>query len=346
MSSLLDIKNLSCGFGEEVIVKNFNLQLESGTIGCLLGGSGSGKSTVLRVIAGLHPLQSGEIQLLGETIGTVNMQIPPQARSVGMVFQEYALFPHLTVSENIAFGLRHLTTAEKQGTVGKLLDWLSLYELDDRYPDELSGGQQQRVAIARALARKPKLLLMDEPFSNLDLSLRKRLASDLRELLVRENITALVVTHDQNEAFLVADKIGILHQQHLQQWDTPYNLYHEPINKYVAQFIGQGRFVPGKLVSPHSVTTVLGTIEGNRAYPWPVGSEVEVLFRPDDITLSCTATPNCEIIKRSFLGAEILYEVRFTHGLQLYSMLSSSQEYATGQKVEARLKMDHLVLFQ
>lgn len=263
-----------------------------------------------------------------------------------MVFQEYALFPHLTVSENIAFGLRQHSVAEKQNTVGQLLDWLSLHELGDRYPDELSGGQQQRVAIARALAKKPKLLLMDEPFSNLDLSLRKRLANDLRELLVRENITALMVTHDQNEAFVVADKIGILHHQKLQQWDTPYNLYHEPINRYVAQFIGQGRFVPGKMVSPHCVTTALGTIEGNRAYPWQVDSEVDVLFRPDDITLNVTANPNCEIIKRSFLGAEILYEVRFDQGLELYAMLPSSEEFSTGQKVEAKLKMDHLVLFQ
>jgi len=224
--------------GVHIVVANLSLQLERGQIGCLLGSSGCGKTTVLRAVAGFEPLLAGAIRLDGVTLSSASTQRPPERRRVGMMFQDYALFPHLNVRENVAFGLRRQARATRQVRVQEMLDVVGLAEVADSYPHELSGGQQQRVALARALAPEPELLLLDEPFSNLDVDTRERLAFELRDILKNTNHTALLVTHNQAEAFAIADRIGVMGAGgRILQWDTPYNLHHHPADDFVADFV-------------------------------------------------------------------------------------------------------------
>ncbi len=219
------------------VVKNLSLSLEEGRIGCLLGASGCGKTTVLRAIAGFEPLRSGEIRLGGSLLSSVSFSVPPENRHVGMMFQDYALFPHLTVEKNIGFGLRRWEKQKRRQRVEELLTLAGLESTARRYPHELSGGQQQRVALARALAPEPELLLLDEPFSNLDIDTRERLAFEVRDILKKTGHTAILVTHNQAEAFAIADQIGIMQNGTLVQWDTPYMLNQNPANAFVADFI-------------------------------------------------------------------------------------------------------------
>jgi iron(III) transport system ATP-binding protein len=241
MSELLKIDKISLAYdtpeGLQPVVSDFSISLEKGHIGCLLGASGCGKTTVLRAIAGFEPLRAGSISLGDTVLSTVNDQIEPEHRHVGMMFQDYALFPHLNAEKNIAFGLRRYTKNERTHRVEELLALVGLEGAAKRYPHELSGGQQQRVALARALAPAPDLLLLDEPFSNLDIDTRERLAFEVRDILKETGHTALLVTHNQAEAFAIADRIGVMQQGVIAQWDTPYGLHHKPASTFVADFI-------------------------------------------------------------------------------------------------------------
>ncbi len=228
---LLAVRGLCHAYGTLEVVRDLSFSLERGAIGCLLGASGCGKTTVLRCIAGFEPLQAGEIWLSGRPVSRRDLMVPAEARQVGVVFQDYALFPHLTVAQNVAFGLRHWDRSTQLRRMEEMLDTVRLPGLRDQYPDELSGGQQQRVALARALAPRPHLLLLDEPFSNLDVELRIDLSLEVREILKAQNITAVLVTHDQDEAFRFSDEIGIMNAGRIEQWDTPYRLYHEPATR-------------------------------------------------------------------------------------------------------------------
>jgi iron(III) transport system ATP-binding protein len=218
-------------------VKQLDLQLEQGEVGCLLGASGCGKTTILRAIAGFEPLQSGMIRLAGRELSAGAQQIAPEQRGVGMMFQDYALFPHLTVEKNIGFGLRRQCKAERVARIDEMLELVGLQAERKRYPHELSGGQQQRVALARALAPSPSLLLLDEPFSNLDVDTRERLAFEVRDILKQAGLTAILVTHNQAEAFAIADCIGVMQQGQIVQWGTPLQLHEQPANDFVAEFI-------------------------------------------------------------------------------------------------------------
>ena len=346
MEQLLDIKALSCGYPGNRVVDDLSLHISAGTLCCLLGPSGCGKTTVLRAIAGFEPVSGGEILLNGQRVSAPGETLPPEKRGLGMVFQDYALFPHLSVSENITFGLKGVTGRTKLHEAERLLELVGLAGHGKRYPHQLSGGQQQRIALARALAPKPRLLLLDEPFSNLDVELRERLANDVREILTAEGIAALFVTHDQHEAFVIGERIGIMHQGRILQWDTPFNLYHEPAERFVADFIGQGRFLSGHLVAPECVETAIGRIRGNRAYRWPSGSRVEILLRPDDVTLHCDSGIDCRITGRAFRGAETLYTLELPDGNELLSLMPSRYDFSVGQQVGAEVELDHLVLFQ
>lgn len=219
------------------VVQSLSLSLERGGIGCLLGASGCGKTTVLRAIAGFEPLRSGSICLGDVCLSSTNGQIEPEHRHVGMMFQDYALFPHLTVAKNIAFGLRKWDKARRSQRVNELLALTGLEGSAQRYPHELSGGQQQRVALARALAPEPDLLLLDEPFSNLDVDTRERLAFEVRDILKQTGHTAILVTHNQAEAFAIADRIGVMRDGKIVQWDTPHGLHNNPASDFVAEFI-------------------------------------------------------------------------------------------------------------
>ncbi len=340
---LLELNQLACGYAGHTVVANLDIHLRAGDIGCLLGPSGCGKTTTLRAIAGFEPISAGNIRLDGRQLSSPSKRIPPEQRQIGMVFQDYALFPHLTVSENISFGImRH---PERKRIVDELLDLVKLNHLGKRYPHELSGGQQQRVALARALAPAPKLLLMDEPFSNLDGELRRRLSAEVREILKHRGISAMLVTHDQSEAFAVCDHVGVLKEGHLQQWDTPYNLYHEPATPFVASFIGQGYFIRGQLLSPDTVQTELGVIRGNRAYQLPEGSSVDVLLRPDDIVGQENSSLQARIIGKTFFGATTLYRLQLPTGSILESIFPSHDDHAMGEMVGIRIAADHLVVF-
>ncbi|MBC8650242.1 ABC transporter ATP-binding protein [Pseudomonas sp. MTM4] len=340
---LLHLRNLDCGYGGQSVVQSLNLHLNRGDIGCLLGPSGCGKTTTLRAIAGFEHVNEGEIQLGDAVISRQGFTLAPEKRRIGMVFQDYALFPHLTVAENIAFGIRkhpHHTRI-----VREMLDLVHLAPLGQRYPHELSGGQQQRVALARALAPEPELLLLDEPFSNLDGDLRRRLSHEVREILKARGTSAILVTHDQEEAFAVSDQVGVFKDGRLEQWDTPYNLYHEPLTPFVASFIGQGYFIRGQLIDPETVQTELGVIRGNRAYTMPAGSSVDVLLRPDDIVYSPQSALKALIVGKTFLGASTLYRLQLPTGNQLEGIFPSHADYSTGQEVGIGIAADHLVVF-
>jgi iron(III) transport system ATP-binding protein len=223
--------------GTRYVVEDLDLELEAGHIGCLLGASGCGKTSILRAIAGFEPLRRGRIVLGGATLSAPHEEVAPEKRRVGMMFQDYALFPHLDVQKNVGFGLRRRTPAERAARVDEMLALVGLSDCRRQYPHELSGGQQQRVALARALAPAPELLLLDEPFSNLDVHTRERLAFELRDIVRESGHTALLVTHDQAEAFAIADRIGVMQAGRIAQWDTPYRLHHHPANDFVRGFI-------------------------------------------------------------------------------------------------------------
>jgi iron(III) transport system ATP-binding protein len=346
MAQLLEIEKIHCGYGETTVVSDLSMTIHAGMLSCLLGPSGCGKTTVLRAIAGFESINSGIIRLAGNTVSQPGLTVPPEKRSLGMVFQDYALFPHLSVEENIVFGLRKTSRKERRYTVDRLLELVGMKDHGNRYPHELSGGQQQRVSLARALAPEPKLLLLDEPFSNLDVELRQRLVEDVRDILQSQGAAALFVTHDQHEAFVMGERIGVMNDGHIVQWDTPFNLYHEPSNKFVADFIGEGRFLNGRMVTPESVETALGLITGNRAYSWPIGCKVDVLLRPDDVAISESNGIECEIVQRAFRGAETLYRLRLDSGDDVLSLMPSHNDFTVGNRVRAIVNADHLVLFQ
>ncbi|MCG8426006.1 MAG: ABC transporter ATP-binding protein [Chromatiales bacterium] len=346
MQHLLELSNIGCRFDHNTVVDGLTLHMAPGSLNCLLGPSGCGKTTVLRAIAGFQQLHQGEIHLAGELVSSKDYLLAPEKRGLGMVFQDYALFPHLSVADNISFGLRNGDATQRKARIGRLLELVGLEGFDQRFPHELSGGQQQRVALARALAPEPKLLLLDEPFSNLDVDLRERLATDVRSILKAEGTAAVFVTHDQHEAYVMGEQIAVMNQGKLMQWDTPFNLYHEPVNRFVADFVGQGRLLHGKLIEPEQVETPLGRVVGNRAYSWPKDCRVEVLLRPDDVVIDPNSGYQAEVIGRAFRGAETLYTLQVNPGVEVLSLMPSSQDYLLGDKVGVKLDVEHLVVFQ
>ena len=351
-STLLSIKQLEIvypsqdGLGYNTAVNGLNLELAQGEIGCLLGSSGCGKSTVLRAICGFEPARSGEILLRNKVVSSAAIHIPPNQRRVGMVFQDFALFPHLTVLENIAFGLQHLP-AQERDRLAK--DWLKRVSLSDKagsYPHELSGGQQQRVALARAMAPEPDLILLDEPFSSLDIDLRERLAIEMREILKANEITALLVTHDQLEAFAIADQVGVMSDGKVIQWDSPYELYHKPMNRYIADFIGRGVFVKGLIRAEDKVEIELGALELGQGHDGKVGDEVNVLLREDDIQHDDNSPVQAEVVRKTFRGADFLYTLRLSSGTEVFALVPSHHDHAIGEKIGICLAADHVVTFK
>ena len=347
--ALLKLESVRCDFADgtarNTVVNDLSFHVNKGDIACLLGPSGCGKTTTLRAIAGFEPVSSGAIYLNSQPVSTPAHRIPPEQRHLGMVFQDYALFPHLTLWENVCFGLRKLSRAEKQKVAARVLEMVGLNQISHRYPHEISGGQQQRVALARALAPEPALILLDEPFSNLDVDLRRRLALEVRDILKQQGTTALMVTHDQEEAFAMADKVGVMQNGQLQQWDSPFTLYHEPVNRFVAGFIGQGRFIPGKALSPEQVSTELGLIQGNRAYTWNQGTPVQVLLRPDDVQPDPDGPLRALILNKTFTGATSLVQLKLPSGAVVDALFPSNAEEQPGDIVGIRLDVSHLVAF-
>ena len=261
----LQLSQITCQFDDKTILNNLHLQLPRGSFCCLLGNSGSGKTTLLRIIAGLQGCQQGQIKLDGRTImlqGKANL--PPHQRGIGMVFQDYALFPHLSVRDNLLFAIHKCTKITAQNLLDRLLSLVNLQGFEHQFPHQLSGGQQQRIALARALANHPQLMLLDEPFSNLDQEQRLNMARQVKKILRQQHISTLMVTHDQKEAMMIADYVGIMRHGQIIQWDTPYNLYHRPTSAAVAEMIGEGQWLPAMIASGQSILTPIGEVQSDR----------------------------------------------------------------------------------
>ncbi|WP_333607146.1 ABC transporter ATP-binding protein [Arsukibacterium sp.] len=342
---MLAVEQLAVAYGPHQVVNNIGFALAKGQIGCLVGPSGCGKTTILRAIAGFETVAQGNIRLQGELVSSPSQQLAAEQRKVGMVFQDFALFPHLSVADNISFGLHQQSRQQKQAKVKQLLQLVGLPDLANRYIHQLSGGQQQRVALARALAPEPQVLLLDEPFSSLDAELREALARDIRHILKQLQITAVLVTHDQFEAFTMADMIGVMQHGQLQQWATPYELYHKPANRFVADFIGRGVLLPGIMLDTQQVQTCLGVFQQRYLPDVTPGAKVDVLIRPDDIVHDDDSGITAQVLDKSFRGSHILYTLALSGGEQVYCLALSHHNHAIGEQIGIRLDLDHLVLF-
>jgi iron(III) transport system ATP-binding protein len=341
----LELREISRRFPGVAAVDRLTLTVGAGRIGCLLGPSGSGKSTALRCIAGFERPDAGEVLADGERLSGGGSWVPPERRRIGMVFQDFALFPHLDAAANVAFGLRGPDRGLRRRRTAELLELVGLSAEAGRYPHELSGGQQQRVALARALAPRPRLVLLDEPFSNLDADVRMELAQAVRAALVAEGATALLVTHDQREAFAIADDVGVLRAGRLEQWDAPWSLYHSPRTRFVADFVGEGSFIPGTVLGPGRVSTELGVIEGQLTSEQPPGTLVDLLLRPDDVIHDDDSTLLAEVVERAFRGAEFRYKLRLPSGATALSFVPSHHDHQIGEHIGIRLDAQHLVGF-
>ena len=258
----LDVRNLSVKLQGKNILQDVSLQLQQGQIASMLGPSGCGKTTLLRSLAGFQPVSNGEIYVRDKLFSKSGYSLAPENRHIGMMFQDLALFPHLTVKQNICFGLKSLTKDEQHKRMKHVLELTELDKQEKKFPHQLSGGQQQRVALARALAPKPEILLLDEPFSSLDPDLREQVATEVRKILKHENVTAVLVTHDQHEAFAMADEVGVMENGTIVQWDNAYNIYHKPKTRFVADFIGLGAMIPATVVNNETLDTEFGQVRG------------------------------------------------------------------------------------
>jgi iron(III) transport system ATP-binding protein len=323
-------------------VDALSLTVEAGRIFALLGPSGCGKTTTLRLIAGFETPDRGSIEIRGQPMSAPGRAVPPEARGVGMVFQDYALFPHLGVGDNVAFGLGRLDRPARARRVAEVLELVGLGGLAERYPHELSGGQQQRVALARALAPAPALICLDEPFSNLDADLRAVMREEIGKILRLTGTTAVFVTHDQQEAFTLADAVGVLNAGHLEQIDVPYEVYHHPATRFVAEFVGEADFLRC-IVKEEGIVSEIGTFRNPDGHP--VGMPVDIMIRPDDIDFIPHPDGDVVIVGWQFHGAENVYRLRLASGARVHSVQPSTTLYPIGTRVRLVANLAHVVAF-
>jgi len=334
-------------------VEGVTLGLTRGQIGVLIGPSGCGKTSLLRAVAGLERCAGGRVVIDDHTLSdpAMGVHLAPEKRQIGMVFQDYALFPHLSVADNVAFGVAGLDRNPRAKRVQQMLDLVGLGHAAKRAPHQLSGGQQQRVALARALAPGPRLLLLDEPFSSLDVDLRERLAQEVRVILKDSGTTALLVTHDQLEAFAVGDLIGVMNKGRLEQWDDAYTLYHRPASRFVAQFIGHGVFAPAQIVAcAHGpcVHTPVGELDDVAGCPLPDAypdGHCDVLLRADDIVHDDASPVRALIERKAFRGSEFLLTLRLLSGERVMAHVPSHHDHQVGEWIGIRAAVDHVVTF-
>ncbi|WP_162047144.1 ABC transporter ATP-binding protein [Vibrio taketomensis] len=343
MSCALSIKNLTCKYDDQTtILQELSLQVEQGEIICLLGASGCGKTTLLKAVAGLLPLSSGSMTLNDVTIDDGANWLPPEQRNIGMIFQDYALFPHLTVEQNVAFGLRNISQEEQQAKVTEMLELVHLEQYRERYPHQLSGGQQQRVAIARSLAYKPDLLLLDEPFSNIDTQVRHELISEIRKIFKQQGVTAIFVTHSREEAFAFADKMAVMNHGVIEQYGTASELYYQPSSKFVADFLGGGSYLSAKRISESEFDTDLGLIEAIAQQPIELEAACELLLRPQHVQISADDESGVRVMEQQFMGDHCRYVID-ANGHKLYA--SSSEPLSIGQAVAVKVETQGILAF-
>lgn len=350
MSTTLHIDRVSCGYAATTVLEQISFTLAAGQVGCLLGPSGCGKTTLLRAIAGLEPVRHGEIRLGEQLLSAPDYQLAAQQRGIGLVFQDFALFPHLSVADNIAFGLFDQAKNQQRQRVADMLTMVGLEGYAQVMPHQLSGGQQQRVALARALAPRPRLLLLDEPFSSLDVSLRQQLGQEVRRILKTSATTALLVTHDQQEAFILADEVGVMMRGSLLQWAPPYQLYHQPATPQVADFIGEQVWLQGEVQPDGCVLTELGRLCTQSACvtaaAGSAGELVDVLIRPDDVVHQDDAPLRAVVVNKQFRGAEFLYQLQLPSGQLLLALVPSHHDHQLGEAIGIVLAADHVVTFR
>ena len=346
MEQGLCVRGLSQNFAGHQVLKAVDFDLPTGKIACLLGASGSGKTTLLRTLMGFEKLSAGCVSMEGRILDDGIRSVPAHQRGIGMVFQEPALLGHLSVAKNIAFGLHRQSKSETQARVAHLLELIGLSGLAERYPHQLSGGQQQRVALARALAPRPQLLLLDEPFASLDAHLRLQLAQDVRALLENEGVSAIMVTHDQAEAFAFADVLGVLQNGELAQWANPYDVYHQPASRALAEFVGQGVWVHGQAVDAHTVTLPLGQYVSERAHGFALGATLDVLLRPDDVVHVEDASLQARVLDKSFRGSDFMYQLALPCGQTVLAQVASHHRHAVGEWIGVQLDLNHLIAFE
>ncbi|MCU4800615.1 ABC transporter ATP-binding protein [Halobacteria archaeon HArc-gm2] len=342
---VLELDGVGKRYGPETAVSELDLTVRDGELLTLLGPSGCGKTTTLRMIAGLEDPSEGTVTVADETVAGDGAIVPPEERDVGMVFQEFALFPHLTVAENVAFGLDDPDSEAAGERVAELLDLVGLGEYGDRTPGDLSGGQRQRVALARSLAPEPDVLLLDEPFSNLDVRLRVAMREEVRRILDEAGVTAVSVTHDQEEALSISDRVAVMHDGHVEQVGSPAEVFEHPESRFVASFLGQASFLPAA-VGEASVETIIGSydrdlLEGiTEEY---TGADVDVLVRPDDLR----ATPANEseadghVVRRQYTGPSFVYHVELADGTVVRCLHNHAEDFDVGEPVGVTLVADH-----
>ena len=331
--------------GDHGDVQGLSLMVMPGELLVLLGPSGCGKTTTLRLMAGFEQPDAGVVRIAGRLAADRTRSIPPEQRGLGMVFQDYALFPHLTVAENVAFGLHRLPKQERAARVGEVLQLVGLGELAERYPHALSGGQQQRVALARALAPRPAVILFDEPFSNLDAALRQQMRHEVRRILKQSNSTAVFVTHDQQEALLLADRVAVMRQGYVEQIDAPDTVYHRPQNRFVAEFMGAADFLPVQATTA-GLASEIGLLPA--ASSLPLGRLAEAMVRPHDLRVTPAAggASHGRISAAEFVGDLWQYSVCLHSGRTLRCQAPHTEAFLLGTAVAVRLEAGHgLVCF-
>ncbi|MGR4988872.1 ABC transporter ATP-binding protein [Vibrio rotiferianus] len=342
MSCALSIKNLTCQYDAQTVLESLSLEVEQGQIVCLLGASGCGKTTLLKAIAGLLPLTSGQMSLNCLTIDDGENWLPPEQRNIGMIFQDYALFPHLTVAENISFGLKNETAQQKLLKVEEMLGLVHLKGYGDRYPHQLSGGQQQRVAIARSLAYKPDLLLLDEPFSNIDTQVRHELIREIRKIFKEQGVTAIFVTHSREEAFAFADKMAVMNHGVIEQYGTASELYYQPSSKFVADFLGGGSYLAAKRISDVEFETHLGVVEANAQQEIQVDAECSLLLRPQHVQISADEESAVKVLEQHFMGDHCRYVID-VNGDRL--LATSAEALNVGDSVTVKVETQGVLAF-
>ena len=343
--TVVRLENLARQYDAERAVDGLSLEVRDGELLTLLGPSGCGKTTTLRMIAGLERPTNGTVRIGDQTVAGATEFVPPEERDIGLVFQDFALFPHLSVAENVGFGLEGWDENRKADRIEELLHLVGLGQHSEKMPSQLSGGQQQRVAVARSLAPEPDVLLLDEPFSNLDVRLRVEMREEVRRILKEAGVTAISVTHDQEEALSISDRVAIVNDGRIEQIGKPETVFENPESRFVASFLGRASFLRGR-VRGDIVETSLGRLETSQlngpvsAYD---GATIDVLVRPDDLEAIPTNEANADgrIVHRQYTGPSFVYRVELTNGTAVRCLHNHVETFEHGQPVGVNILADH-----
>ena len=349
-NNYFEIDNVSFAAGGNNKVNNVSLSIENeGDIVCLLGPSGIGKTTILRTIAGLEKIKQGTIKLKGKSISSSNTHVEPENRNVALSFQENSLFPHYNIEKNINLGSERVKD-DKKILSKDIINFLNLNKILNKFPHEISAGEAQRASLARSLVSQPDLLMLDEPLSNVDQSFKEEIQVELKQILTNSKITTIIVTHDSYEAFYLGTKCGIILDGQLKQYDDPYNVYHLPNSVEVVNFLNRGILIPAEVTSPKSLENEdLGTITGNFARPFPIGSKVKLLIQPEDLEHDDSSNLKLEVVDRKFRGSNFIYTLKTLSNKLIPVFVHSHHihQHEVDEKfgIKRPIHIDHIVCF-